>query len=241
MPSVAPSRNDALALYGGRDPRDLPRYSYPEAARATGVPESTVAAWVRGQLYARKHDDGYFEPVIQRPDPDDRRLSFFNLIEVFVLRHLRRNVEPVKLGTVREALDVAQKRFGITRLLIHEDLRFRAGQLFLDRLGELEQLSRTQQLVMRGILLDSLQRIDFKERLPTDFWPTERLTPNTGKKLILVSPFVSFGRPVVRRVGVSTGAIADRLNAGEEPDDVLKDYELEQSELDEALAYEAAA
>lgn len=234
--------NRNLSLYGGKDPRDLPRYSYPEAARATGVPVSTVAAWVRGQAYRRKHDEGYFEPVIQRPDANDERLSFYNLIEVHVLRHLRRHVDPVRLTTVREARGVAQARFGIARLLIHEDLHWSAGQLFLERLSELEHLSRSEQLVMRDILLDSLNRITFdNHKLPSDFSPVERLTANMGKKLILVSPLISFGRPIVRRRGISTRAIADRLNAGESADAVMRDYEIEQAELEEALAYEAAA
>lgn len=240
--SMVPAGADELTLYGGKDPRDLPRYNYREAACATGVPASTVAAWVRGQTYRRKHDDGYFEPVIRRPYPDDDRLSFHNLIEVHVLRHLRRNVDPVKLGTVREALVVAQERFRIKRLLIHEDLRFGAGALFLERLGELEHLSKTQQLVMRDILYDSLKRITFDQgKLPTGFSPIERMTDNVGRKLILLSPFISFGRPIVKRLGISTRVIAERLNAGETADAVLGDYQLEKAELEEALAYEAAA
>jgi uncharacterized protein (DUF433 family) len=239
---MAPADRAPLSLYGGKDPRDLPRYTYPEAERATGVPATTVAAWVRGQTYPRKHDEGFFEPVIQRPNVEDKRLSFFNLIEVHVLRHLRRNSDPVKLRTVREARDVAQARYGIDRLLIHEDLRWSAGELFLATLSDLEHLSRSQQLVMKEILHDSLRRITFAgDKLPTDFWPVERLTANVNKKLILVSPLIAFGRPIVKRVGVSTSAIAERVNAGETAEAIMADYRLDKAELEEALAYEAAA
>lgn len=233
---------NAANLYGGKDPRDLPRYTYSEAARATRVPASTIAAWVRGQSFRRKAGgSGYSEPVIERPDADDDRLSFYNLIEVHILRVIRRHDDPVKLNIVREARAVAQDRHGISRLLIHEDLRWAAGQLFLDQLGKLDHLSRTEQIVMREILLDSLNRITFdNNKLPTDFSPVERLTPNAGKKLILVSPMISFGRPIVRRLGISTRSIADRLNAGETPEAVEADYTLEHAELEEALAYEAA-
>jgi uncharacterized protein (DUF433 family) len=44
----------------------------------------------------------------------------------------------------------------------------------------------------------------------------------------------------VGRVGVSTEAIADRINAGEDEAAVTEDYGLKSEEFDEALAYESA-
>lgn len=58
---------------------------------------------------------------------------------------------------------------------------------------------------------------------------------------MLVSPLISFGRPIVSRIGVITRAIADRLNAGDSEQVVIDDYGLEPAELKEALAYESAA
>lgn len=234
---IATSPDALTLLYDGKDPRDLPRYTYPEAARATGVPASTIGAWVRGQEYTRKHDKGFFRPVIDRPG--EGRLSFFNLIEVHVLRSLRTK-HAVKLEHVRRAAEVAEKRFKIEKLLLSEELRFDAGGLFLQRYGELLQLTPAEQLTLRGVLEVYLDRIEWKGGLPKDFFPRERLTP-TGQKLILVSPFISFGRPVIKRLGVTTRAIADRINAGEPEESIIADYGLEQAELKEALAYESAA
>src|ERR1700737_3342979 len=117
---LMPTRNAAGGnasnnLYGGVDPRDLPRYSYPEAARATGVPASTIAAWVRGQEYALKKGRGFFRPVIERPG--DGQLSFYNLIEVPVLRSLRTK-HAVKLEHVRQAAEVAERKYKIPKLLL---------------------------------------------------------------------------------------------------------------------------
>jgi uncharacterized protein (DUF433 family) len=226
-------------LYGGSDPRELPRYTRPEAERATGVPATTIAAWVRGYTYARKHDRVRSEPVIRAPD-ESGRLSFNNLIEVHVLRSLRVRHD-VRLDRVREALQVAESRFGIPRLLISEQLRFEAGRLFLEHYGTVSELTRSEQIGIRGILDAYLKRIDFGEAgLPRDFYPLERVS-ESGRKLILVSPLVSFGRPVIKRLGVSTHIIADRLNAGESEDSVMGDYGLERDELGEAAAYESAA
>lgn len=229
---------DSNFLYGGLDPRDLPRYSYAEAARATGVPASTIAAWVRGQDYTKKSGKGFFRPVIERPG--DGRLSFYNLIEVHVLRSLRTK-HAVQLQHVREAAAVAEEQFKIPKLLLSEELRFGAGDLFLEQYGRIVQLSRAEQLVLHSVLDAHLERIEFGPGgLPKDFSPLERLSV-TGRKLILVSPTISFGRPIVKRVGITTRAIADRINADESKEDVMKDYGLEPDELTEALAYESAA
>ena len=233
---------DSLALYGGKDPRDLPRYYYSDAARATGVPASTIGAWVRGQPYHRKHDEGYFEPVIQRPDPTDERLSYYNIIEIHVLRYLRTNADPVKLNTVREAIAVAEQEYGVKRLLIDEELRHAAGELFLEQLGELGHLSRSGQLWMREMLRGSLKRIEWDQnKRPTNFGPVGKRPDSADKKLILVSPFVSFGSAIVERRGISTHAIRSRFEVGEERAAIIADYRLKEEEFDEAILYETAA
>lgn len=40
----------------------------------------------------------------------------------------------------------------------------------------------------------------------------------------MLDPTVSFGRPVLTRLGVKTAVIVDRINAGEEPATVARDY-----------------
>src|SRR5579862_1938474 len=72
----------SVDFYGNKDPRDLPRYSYPEAARATGVPATTIKTWVYGYS-SRGKLVNYLRGVIERPR--EGRLSFNNLIDVHVL------------------------------------------------------------------------------------------------------------------------------------------------------------
>jgi uncharacterized protein (DUF433 family) len=54
-------------------------------------------------------------------------------------------------------------------------------------------------------------------------------------------PRVSFGRPVLARLSVSTAVIVDRINAGEEAADLVKDYGATDDEIMDALAYERTA
>lgn len=229
--------NVDLALYGDRDPRELPRYTVPEAARATNVPPTTIGTWIRGQTYAKKYGRGVFKPVIQRPDPNDTRLSFNNLLEIHALRALR-EYHDVKLEAVRQALGVAKRHFDVPRLLISSQLKASGGSLFLDSYFDLVELSPMVQHSIRSVLKQYLQRVRFDDA--PRFYPLPRIPHNRDRELIVVAPLIAFGRPIIDRLGVSTEAIADRVNAGEDKPSVIDDYGLTDDEFDEALAYESA-
>lgn len=230
-----------LSLYGDIEPRDQPWYTYPEAVRATGIPASTLRAWTVGQRYRRKADRAFFRPVISRPSESDPRLSFTNLIEAHVLRALR-TVHEVDLSCVREAVALAENEFGIERILIRPELRTSAGKLFLERYTELLELSGAAQTVMLGMLDEYLKRVTFDEmKLPVEFRPYSKKPADAGRDLISLSPYIAFGRPLIRRVGISTQAIVQRLDAGEPAAEVMRDYGLREEELEEAILYEAAA
>jgi len=230
-----------LMLYGGSDPRTQPLYSFPEGARATGIPVSTLRSWVVGQEYPRRTDVAYFEPVITRPTEEDTRLSFLNLIEAHVLRALR-TVHEVSLNSVRKAIEIAEQEYGIEHLLVSPDLRTGAGRLFLDRYGRLLELSESKQYAMRNLLLQYLERVDYSaDSLPRSFMPFERSPRNMGKMLIALSPYVSFGRAVLRSSGISVQAIVQRIDAGESTESIADDYGITEQEIEEAILYESAA
>lgn len=227
-----------LALYGGEDPRDLPRYTYRDAAVATSVPFSTVRAWARGTTWTYKSGRRVFRPIISPPGTDDTRLSFYNVVEIQALRALRVD-HGVRMKYVRQALGIAEKKYGIEHLLRSPKLLTSAGRLFIETYSEYVDLSPAEQFAMRAMLQQYMTRVNFdaSER-PLEFYPTDRLLENQGRRLVLVTPFVSFGAPNIARVGVSTLAIAERLNAGEEPATIIRDYGLEDYEFKEAIAYE---
>lgn len=143
---------------------------------------------------------------------------------------------------IREAITIAERELKINRLLIHPRLKTSAGRLFLDRYTDLLELSRSQQLAMRLILEMYLERVEYdKTKLPSEFFPFEKVPANAGKRIVSISPFVSFGRPIIRRLGITTRAVVARLDAGEPMATVLGDYDLTEAELEEAILFEAAA
>lgn len=227
-------------IYGEADPRDIPLYPVAEAARYLHVSASTLRSWIADRSYPTRDGEQFFEPVIEIPDPERSELSFINLIEGHVLRALRTK-HGVRMRDVRAALDFAQQAYGIERLLIRPELRATAGELFLDKYGELVSLSRAGQLAMRKVLQDYLERIEWDPGdLPIRLYPFTRERADQDRR-IMIDPFVSFGRPILRSQGIATAAVADRIDAGEPVAEIAMDYGLEEAEVEEAVVYERAA
>ena len=223
-------------FHGGRDPGELPLYSANQAAGYLGLAPSTLRSWVHGWAYPTQKGSCFFAPLIAPPEDGGLRLSFLNLIEAHVLWSLR-SKRRVPLHGVRQALCYAEQALGVKRLLVRPELRTTGKELFLDRYSELIKLTKAGQLVMRRLLEGSLQRIERDESdLPIRLFPFAR-EGQTRDRLIVIDPRVHFGRPIVATPGVSVAALVDRIDAGEELSEVARDYELDASEIEEALVY----
>lgn len=220
------------------DPRLAPAYTVVQASRYLRIPAPTVSSWVSGRSYPRAAGKARFEPVIPASASEGVKLSFRNLIELAALRALRTE-HGFKLSAVRQALEYARKELHEEDLLASRDLYAKPGELFLKKYGQLINLSRAGQLGMHAVLQGLLKRIEWDRNLPVRFFPPLPNRPES--RTVMLDPTISFGRPVVARIGVSTGVIVDRVNAGENPEDLAADYGASTDEILDALAYERAA
>jgi uncharacterized protein (DUF433 family) len=226
-------------IYGGKDPRDIPVYSIAEAAKYIHLAPATLRSWIRGRPYQRRDGVAYFRPPIQLSDPAINHLSFWNLVEAYVLRALR--VEHlVSMRDVRTALNYAQREMEIKYLLRSRNLETAAGELFIRKYGELVNLSQSGQLAMRMLLEDQLRRVEWDphDLLATRFFPFPRLRDEIIR--IMIDPRIAFGRPVIQPGAISTAIIVARIDAGETVDEISTDYDLDRRAIEEALIYERA-
>lgn len=70
-------------------PTERPRYTIGQAAQYLCISNTTLRSWVVGRPYPAGGGSRYSQPLIARPDEQDLRLSFNNLVEAHVLRALR--------------------------------------------------------------------------------------------------------------------------------------------------------
>lgn len=218
-----------------------PAYNLAEAARYLRLPVATLRSWVLGREYPTAEGAGRFPPMIRPACPRPPLLSFWNLIEAHVLRSLRTE-HGVPVKAVRAALAFAERQLKIDRLLLREELRTHAGKLFLERYGELINLSASGQLAMRRLLAEHLERVEWDpSQFPVRLYPFLPMGLPRNRRPIAIDPRIAFGRPVVLRQGVSTSAIAQRIDVGETVEDVAADYDLMPAEVEQAVIYERAA
>jgi uncharacterized protein (DUF433 family) len=147
----------------------------------------------------------------------------------------------VSVKHLRDALAFAEEKLGIRRLLLREELRTEAGRVFLERYGQLMDLTASGQLAMKLALESHLKRIEWDAaKFPLRLYPFV-VPPGSTERPIVIDPQIAFGRPVLARKAISTLAIVDRVDTGETVDDVAADYDLRPDEVEQAIVYERAA
>lgn len=147
----------------------------------------------------------------------------------------------MSVKAVRDAVRFAEGKLSIDRLLLSPELCAEAGRMFLDRYGELINLSNSGQLAMRQVLNTHLKRVEWKDRFPIRLHPFVMGEAIDADMPIAIDPRIAFGRPIVASRGVSTAAIVERIDAGESVSDVAADYRLTQEDVEHAVLYERAA
>lgn len=222
------------------DIRDQPAYGLTEAARYLRLPRATLRTWLVGRAYPRAGEQATFQPLIAPANRQPIQLSFYNLIEAHVLRALRTE-HGVSLAALRKAIAYAESALGLDRLLLSQDLRAHAGQIFLERYAELINLGASGQIAMRKMLEDHLQRVEWDEwKFPVRLYPFGSIEGESHRS-IAIDPHIAFGRPIIPSAGVTAVAIANRIDAGESVQALAEDYELSVDDIERAVLFSRAA
>jgi len=245
--------NEKIEKLYGADPRELPLYGLAETSRYLKVNLRTLSSWIHGRKY--RLDDGsdkFWPPVIKLPDPKKPQLSFLNLVEVHVLLGIRR-IHNVQFYKVRDTLNYLEAEFPDQRNpLAREEFWTDKFDLFIKKAGGLICTSLHGQQVIEEAVKQYLHRIDRDVDLaPFRLYPfsneiTFKMEDSnrgprdleTQPKNVVIDPLISFGRPTLSGTGIPTNVIAGRFKAGEEIAALAHDYEIEESQVNEALSYE---
>ena len=219
------------------DPRELPAYTISEAAHYLGVPAATIRYWSLGR--------GDYPPLINVPERSPAPLSFLNLTELHVLAAIRREHE-VKMPSVRKAIQYLVENASLVvdkrHPLISRELETDGLYLFTEEYGKLINISRAGQTAMREIISAALRRIDRDPHgIPIKLYPFTRNAMEEAPAMVVIDPALSAGRPVITGTGLATQVIAERYKAGESVNDLARDYERGNAEIEEAIRCELQA
>lgn len=227
-----------IDIYKGRDPRDIPAYTFLDAALYLNIPKATLRSWTRGYYYSVKSGRKLFRPVFHLPEPALSRLSYFNLVEAFVLSSLRRK-HKIDLYKIRTAIASLQKEFGSRHPLAEHRFETDGIDIFVEKYGKLINVGRDGQLAMRDILQSYLTRVEHDPSgKAARLYPFIRLNGTAQPKHVVINPYVSFGKPVISGTGLPTRVVAERYKAGDSIPQIARDYGRKAEEIDDAIRYE---
>ncbi len=230
-------------LYQDVDPRSIPTYSIGDAARYLRIPAGTIRSWTVGRRYTTPRGSRQFEPVIAvRHDRKPILLSFNNLIEVHVLRAIRKD-HKIQLDKVRTALDYISEHFQNPQpLLAHGSFRTDGVDLFIDHYGSLINASKRGQLELKDALKQHLDRIEpDNSGLAIKLYPFTRSREADNPRIVVIDPRIAFGRLVIAGTGIATSVLAERYQAGDSIDDLADDYNCDRLKIEEAIRCELPA
>lgn len=222
---------------GKPDPREVPAYGLAEAAYYLGVPAATLRSWVLGRDYKVADGTRRFAPIIEITDRKRRLLSFVNLVEAHVLSALRRE-HAIQLPKVRTAIAYLRNQLQSRHPLADQQFETDGLDLFVQKYGQLINITRDGQLAMRNVLQSFLKRV----KRDTQGAPVKLYLFVRGAVeepfAVVVDPAVSFGRPVLEGTGIPTEILAQRYKAGDSYEQLVEDYGRPKEEIEEAIRYE---
>jgi uncharacterized protein (DUF433 family) len=226
---------------GWENPAESPAYFIRDAAHYLGLPTRTVRDWVLGRDYPTEAGKARSPALIDPADPKRRLLSFLNLVEIHVIASIRR-VHQLKLKAVRGAINYLKREFDPKHPLLDRQMLTDGTRLFIERYGNLVDISADGQLYLKEILETYLKRIEWDERhIPIRLFPFTRPSVENAPQFVVIDPRVRSGRPCIAGTGVPTSIIAERHRAGDSIRLLVEDYGRPQEEIEEALRYESRA
>lgn len=232
-----------MTAVSARELREIPVYSFTEAARYLRLPPSTVRAWCFGQrYYDSKRNPRRFVSVIDVADSKARRLSFINLVELFVLAAIRRKYE-VGLPQVRQAVAYLKRKFPSRHPLADHDFQTNGVDLFVEKFGELLNLTKEGQVEMEEFLRSHLKCVHRDPAgVPIKLYliPRNPLLDVTKRNhgTVVIDPRFGFGRPVLDGTGIRTDVVIERFSAGEPLEALAEDYGRPKEDIEEVLRCE---
>ena len=210
---------------------ETPIYGTKEVARYVGVPYQTLRYWIRGSETVG--------PLIELVSLNPPQFSFYNLLECHMLSAMR-GFYKLPIPKVRKALRTLQRVLPSPHPLVDREFLTDKVDLFVQALpDELINLSRDGQLGIRAVLATHLERIEQDASGLIKFYPFVEDRKPSEPKLILMSPAVGFGRPVIAGTGISTAIIAARFHARESVSELAEEYKRSSQEIEEAIRWES--
>lgn len=146
----------------------------------------------------------------------------------------------IGLPTIRRGLKYLTEQLHSKRPLLQEQFATRGAELFVERLGEIINLSRNGQVEMAELIRAYLERVERDTKgVPIKLYPFMRSQSlREQPRTVVIDPRISFGRPVVAGTGIPTAVLAEQFKAGDPVPDLAKEYATSEEAVWDAIRCE---
>ena len=214
-------------------------YSLRDAAMVLHLPYGKLRRWAAGYWFSAADEDRFSEAVVpgDSDELDERVLSFYELMELFVVGFFRR--EGVSMPVVRAARSRAQRLFDTEYPFATERLSTDGRGVFADLRAVDVPSNRLKVELSKGqVAFKELvepffrKNVDYENGLASTYWPLGRGKP------VLLDARRAFGRAILERTSTPTFALYGMHKSGEDHDRIAAWYAVTPEELETAIAYE---
>lgn len=213
-------------------------YTVPDAARLSRVSTGRIRRWMRGYRFRTKKKEHHSRPLWHgQLDPIGHclALGFLDLIEIRFVDAFRK--AGVSWSMLRAAHERGVRMFNTDHPFCTQRFETDGRGLFVELHNEtgeptLLEIVRDQH-VFAQITRPFLKDLEFGADNELLRW-----RPETRRRLVVLDPTRSFGRPIVLRHGVPTEILAGATSACGSIEEVSRWYEVPTDEIEDAVEFE---
>ncbi|MDR0481751.1 MAG: DUF433 domain-containing protein [Cellulomonadaceae bacterium] len=207
-------------------------YSYTDVDRLVGLAAGTARRWLEG--HQRSHR--FYEPVLRQEPTGSDAVTWGEMVEARLLAEYRHRRVPVQ--RLRPAIVRLRKEFGRYPLAHARPFLDVEGRELVRRVQAEVGLEKELQLVVvrSGQLMLTEPTDSFHAAVEYENDVVIQLKPDIRTPVVQMNPRRAFGQPAIS--SVRTDALAEYYRAGTSRDELVDLFDLEPSQVDEAIRFE---
>ena len=209
-------------MQGATPLNNIPTYGLPEAAAFLRLPYAVVREWTQESGLVRTETRNL--------------LSYINLLELHMIKGLRRH-HRLPLPQIRRGLETYTRLYGSEHPLLDPRLETDGLSLILHDGESHINLSMHAQLAFSSMIAAYLSRLQRREDV-IDFYPFIWRDDAETPRIVMISPSVAFGKPVIAGTGITTEVIAGRFMARDSMQELAEEYHVSPMQIEEAIRWE---
>lgn len=198
-------------------------YSMPEAARLLRTRPATLKDWVTAL-------------VPRRLPPDERALTFVELMELHFIKMFRS--EGVPMQTIRKASAAAAVRFATDYPFTVKRFDTDGRTIFATMIRQEQDRLVVEDLKKGQYVFDEIVKPFFRKLEFSGIQEVSRFWPMEKKGRVVLDPERKFGKPIDADSGIPTKALYEAVCAGQSPRDVAKWFGVPIQTVQAAVAFE---